>query len=108
MPVEGDVYGVGSKSPPGVIHLNHMFCPMVKGGAGDWLQATKALRNPYYGSKMLTCGETVRTFPTSGDHASIVGNPVNDHSSHQHHHATGRKRSRQEPVRLQLRSGHIL
>ena len=29
------------------------FCPMVK---KPWLQTDAALRNPYYGSQMLTCG----------------------------------------------------
>jgi len=33
-----------------------MHCPMVKGGAGDWLQTSKQVANPYMGSKMLTCG----------------------------------------------------
>ena len=42
---------------------HHMFCPMVKGGAGDWLQADSKLLNPYYGSKMLRCGEVVRKIP---------------------------------------------
>ena len=32
------------------------FCPMTK-GYPKWLQAEPSLRNPYYGSKMLTCGE---------------------------------------------------
>lgn len=41
----------------------HFFCPMVKGGEGDWLQSRNELRNPYYGSKMLECGELVRTIP---------------------------------------------
>ena len=40
--------------------FQHMFCPMVKGGAGDWLQPNADLRNPYYGSAMLHCGEVVR------------------------------------------------
>jgi Cu(I)/Ag(I) efflux system membrane fusion protein len=43
--------------------FHHMFCPMVTGGAGDWLQATNKLRNPYYGSQMLRCGEIVHEFP---------------------------------------------
>jgi hypothetical protein len=30
------------------------FCPMVK---RSWLQKEKQIRNPYYGSSMLTCGE---------------------------------------------------
>ncbi len=29
-------------------------CPMSK---GDWIQSSEAKRNPYYGFKMLTCGE---------------------------------------------------
>ena len=39
---------------------HHMFCRMVKGGAGDWLQSTSRLVNPYYGSEMLDCGHVVR------------------------------------------------
>jgi Cu(I)/Ag(I) efflux system membrane fusion protein len=42
--------------------FHHMFCPMVKGGAGDWLQATGLLRNPYFGSQMIGCGEVIREF----------------------------------------------
>ncbi|HJN09584.1 MAG TPA: efflux RND transporter periplasmic adaptor subunit [Pirellulaceae bacterium] len=41
---------------------HHMFCPMVDGGAGDWLQPTSELVNPYKGSKMLHCGEIVHKF----------------------------------------------
>jgi len=33
-----------------------IYCPMVK---SHWLQAGKAIRNPYYGSSILTCG-TIR------------------------------------------------
>jgi hypothetical protein len=32
------------------------YCPMVK---KNWLQPDKAIRNPYYGSIMPTCGEMV-------------------------------------------------
>ncbi len=63
--------------------FHHMFCPMVKGGAGDWLQATGVLRNPYYGSEMLTCGETVTTFPASG-HQPESAEMQDAHSSHAH------------------------
>lgn len=41
--------------------FHQFFCPMVKGGEGDWLQANDQLLNPYYGSQMLRCGEHVRT-----------------------------------------------
>ena len=30
------------------------YCPMVK---RSWLQTEETIRNPYYGSSMLTCGE---------------------------------------------------
>jgi Cu(I)/Ag(I) efflux system membrane fusion protein len=37
-----------------------MHCPMVYGKRGaDWLQSTDRLRNPYFGSAMLTCGRMV-------------------------------------------------
>jgi len=31
-------------------------CPMVKGGGGDWVQASPKVGNPYFGKSMLTCG----------------------------------------------------
>ncbi|TQV73506.1 DUF3347 domain-containing protein [Exilibacterium tricleocarpae] len=35
-----------------------MFCPMVYGDRGtSWLQADNNLRNPYFGGRMLQCGE---------------------------------------------------
>ncbi|HRJ46300.1 MAG TPA: efflux RND transporter periplasmic adaptor subunit [Opitutaceae bacterium] len=38
-----------------------MHCPMVYDDRGaDWLQATDEVRNPYFGSAMLTCGETLQ------------------------------------------------
>jgi Cu(I)/Ag(I) efflux system membrane fusion protein len=37
-----------------------MHCPMAaKNRGADWLQSTEELRNPYFGSAMLTCGEIV-------------------------------------------------
>jgi Cu(I)/Ag(I) efflux system membrane fusion protein len=46
--------------------FTHFFCPMVKGGGGDWLQPGGELLNPYYGSEMLHCGEKVHVFPAHG------------------------------------------
>jgi len=40
-------------------NLVHMYCPMVPGGGGDWMQPEGELVNPYWGSEMLSCGETV-------------------------------------------------
>jgi hypothetical protein len=34
------------------------YCPMKK---ASWLSAEKAIKNPYYGNAMLTCGEVVDT-----------------------------------------------
>lgn len=34
-----------------------LYCPMAFDGAGgSWLSASKEIRNPYYGDKMLKCG----------------------------------------------------
>lgn len=52
----------------------HFFCPMVKGGGGDWLQAGGELANPYYGSEMLRCGEQVKLLPAPGE----AREPAND------------------------------
>lgn len=36
----------------------HQFCPMAFNDAGAyWLSSTADIKNPYYGKKMLTCGE---------------------------------------------------
>ncbi len=40
----------------GVVY--HQFCPMAFNDAGAyWLSATADIKNPYFGKKMLTCGE---------------------------------------------------
>ncbi|PCJ98029.1 MAG: hypothetical protein COA50_03625 [Flavobacteriaceae bacterium] len=36
--------------------LYQQFCPMYDGGTA-WLSMNKEIKNPYYGSKMLTCGK---------------------------------------------------
>lgn len=36
--------------------LYQLFCPMYDGGSA-WLSMSKEIKNPYYGSKMLKCGE---------------------------------------------------
>lgn len=35
-------------------------CPMYEGGA-DWLSRDKAIKNPFYGSQMMTCGSVKET-----------------------------------------------
>lgn len=40
----------------------YQHCPMANDGKGaNWLSKENAIKNPYYGSQMLTCGKTVET-----------------------------------------------
>jgi hypothetical protein len=40
----------------------YQFCPMANDGKGaNWLSKENAVKNPYFGSQMLTCGKTVET-----------------------------------------------
>lgn len=40
----------------------HTFCPMANDGKGAyWLSASKTIRNPYYGHKMINCGMVKET-----------------------------------------------
>lgn len=43
--------------------LYSYFCPMAMNGKGGawWLSNSRKVKNPYFGSKMLTCGELVDT-----------------------------------------------
>jgi hypothetical protein len=42
--------------------IYYQFCPMANDGKGaNWLSKENAIKNPYYGSQMLTCGKTVET-----------------------------------------------
>ena len=41
-------------------YLQH--CPMANDGKGaDWLSKENTVKNPYYGSMMLSCGKTIET-----------------------------------------------
>jgi Cu(I)/Ag(I) efflux system membrane fusion protein len=39
--------------------LIHYHCTMVRGNGGDWMQSQGEKQNPYWGSKMLRCGNLV-------------------------------------------------
>ena len=40
----------------------YQFCPMANDGKGaNWLSKEIAIKNPYYGNQMLTCGKVVET-----------------------------------------------
>ena len=42
--------------------IYYQHCPMYnEGKGGNWLSKESAIKNPYYGSQMLTCGKTTET-----------------------------------------------
>ena len=42
--------------------IYYQFCPMANDGKGaNWLSKENEIKNPYYGSTMLSCGKTVET-----------------------------------------------
>lgn len=46
--------------PESPVYYQH--CPMANDGKGaNWLSKENAVKNPYYGSMMLTCGKTIET-----------------------------------------------
>lgn len=54
---------VKASRPETTIYYQH--CPMYNHGKGaNWLSKDSAVKNPFYGSKMLTCGSTVETIST--------------------------------------------
>lgn len=47
----------------GEMQLYKQYCPMAFGDKGaNWLSLQKEIRNPYFGDKMLTCGEVKKTY----------------------------------------------
>lgn len=51
---------IKTTKPTTAVYLQH--CPMANDGKGaDWLSKENAVKNPYYGSMMLSCGKTVET-----------------------------------------------
>ena len=42
--------------------IYYQHCPMYNDGKGaDWLSKESAIKNPYYGSQMMSCGKTIET-----------------------------------------------
>lgn len=56
-----NIYSLVKVSKPNeTVYYDH--CPMYNNGkGGDWLSKESAIKNPYYGSMMLSCGKTVET-----------------------------------------------
>lgn len=50
------------KSDTLVTPVYYQHCPMANNGKGaNWLSKENEVKNPYYGSKMLSCGKTIET-----------------------------------------------
>jgi len=44
------------------VPVYYQFCPMANKGKGaNWLSLENKIKNPYYGSRMLSCGKVVET-----------------------------------------------
>lgn len=59
--LSGNIYELARVSKrDGPVYYQH--CPMYNNGKGaNWLSKENIIKNPYYGSQMLTCGSTVET-----------------------------------------------
>lgn len=56
--LSGNMYTVLKVFPANDVLLYKQYCPMEK---KSWLSESAAIKNPYYGKKMLTCGVTKET-----------------------------------------------
>jgi copper chaperone CopZ len=56
-----NIYSLIKAAKP-IATVYYQNCPMYNDGKGaNWLSKENAVKNPYYGSMMLTCGKTVET-----------------------------------------------
>lgn len=56
-----NIYALIKVAKP-AIPVYYQHCPMyAQGKGGNWLSKENAVKNPFYGSQMLTCGKTVET-----------------------------------------------
>lgn len=61
MSLSKNIYELMKASKP-VETVYYQFCPMANDGKGaNWLSKESAIKNPYYGSQMLSCGKIVET-----------------------------------------------
>jgi copper chaperone CopZ len=61
MSLSKNVYALVKVAKPAET-VYYQFCPMANDGKGaNWLSKESGVKNPYYGSQMLTCGKTVET-----------------------------------------------
>ena len=66
---------------PSAADVHLAFCPMAFDNKGaHWLQGSKDIANPYFGAKMLTCGE-VKASAAGGEKLADAGAAA-DHAGH--------------------------
>ena len=53
-----NLFALAKKIKLSAVPIYQMYCPMKK---AVWLSDTKSIKNPYYGSAMLTCGSIKET-----------------------------------------------
>ncbi len=59
--LSAEMYTLMKASGTGTVTY-YQYCPMYNGGEGAyWLSKENGIKNPYYGSSMLTCGKTIET-----------------------------------------------
>jgi len=56
--LSADIYSLAKSLPLSDKTIYQAYCPMKK---NYWLSAEPAIRNPYYGAAMLTCGKVTET-----------------------------------------------
>jgi Cu(I)/Ag(I) efflux system membrane fusion protein len=66
-----------ARGPQTARSLTHYYCPMVRGGGGDWMQPGGEIANPYWGDEMLRCGEVVRDMAVHDPSVPSIANAVN-------------------------------
>jgi Cu(I)/Ag(I) efflux system membrane fusion protein len=64
--------------------IYRQYCPMAFRDQGAyWLSSEKEIRNPYFGDKMLTCGEVKEAYEP-GKKVTADSKPANPSAGHQH------------------------
>ena len=53
-----NMFALAKSTKLNTVPVYKAYCPMVK---ASWLSNSSAIKNPYYGSAMLTCGKVVET-----------------------------------------------
>ncbi len=74
-----EAFGIGDGDSVYVYH-----CPMAfKGEGADWIQNKQGTENPYFGSKMFSCGDETRELEWKGAKAEPTQRPTGD-GDHKH------------------------